>query len=77
MALYFARWVKSNRVDMKNEQKIANQLMDMKIGAVASFFDGLLTNDAVLSEAYEEAVFVSDAVGGYVRCGNGLGSLPA
>lgn len=75
VALYFARWIKSNRTDLKNEQKIANQLMDMKIGAVASFFDGLLTNDAVLSETYEEAVFVSGSMGGYVRCGKGLDGL--
>lgn len=75
VALYFARWIKSNRSDLKNEQKIANQLMDMKIGAIASFFDGLLTNDAVLSETFEEAVFVSGSLGGYIRCGKGLSGL--
>lgn len=72
VALYFARWIKANRTDMTNEQKIANQLMDMKIGAIATFFDGLLTSDAVLSDTYEEAVFVSGSLGGYIRCGKGL-----
>jgi len=75
VALYFARWIKSNRTDLKNEKRIANQLMDMKIGAIASFFDGLLTNDSVLSETYEEAVFVSGSLGGYIRCGRGLTGL--
>jgi hypothetical protein len=72
VALFFARWVKTGRMDITNSDKLINQILDMKIAAMATFYDGLLTREPKMAEMYEEAVFVAAGVGGYVGCGKGL-----
>ncbi|PXA77579.1 hypothetical protein DMC25_23160 [Caulobacter sp. D4A] len=69
VALYFARWVKTGKTDITNPSRLTNQLLDFKIAAVATFFDGLLTKEPALAELFGEAVVVAGAMGGYVRCG--------
>lgn len=72
VALFFARWVKTGRMDITNEDRLINQILDMKIAAMATFYDGLLTREPRMGEIYEEAVFVAAGLGGYVRCGKSL-----
>jgi len=71
VALFFARWVKTGRMDITNQDRLINQILDMKIAAVATFYDGLLSRETKMMEMFEEAVFVSAGLGGYVRCGKG------
>lgn len=69
VAMFFARWVKTGRNDISNPNRLLNQIFDMKITAMATFFDGLLTREPDMAEMYEEASFVSAALGGYTNCG--------
>jgi hypothetical protein len=69
VVLFFARWVQTGKTDITNPDRLTNQLLDFKIAAVATFFDGLLTKDAALTELFDDAVLVVGAMGGYVRCG--------
>lgn len=70
VAIFFARWVKTGRSDISNPAKLVNQILDMKIIAMATFFDGLLTRETKMLEMYDEATLVSAGLGGYVRCGS-------
>ena len=75
VAVFFARWVKTGRSDISNPDRLINQILDMKIIAMATFFDGLLTRETKMGEMYDEATFVSAGLGGYVRCGSTM-ALP-
>lgn len=69
IALYFTRWITSRTPDKTNINKIINHLLDMKIAAMATFFEGLMTRDAQMKDLHAEAVKAVTALGGCVNCG--------
>jgi hypothetical protein len=57
----------------KNDRKVLAHLMDIKIAAQGTYFDDFLTNESGLKSAYEVAMSLIRALGGYTRCGRSHG----
>jgi hypothetical protein len=52
-----------------NDRNVLAHLMDIKIAAQATFFDGFKTNEEGLEKAYEVAMSLIRALGGFTNCG--------
>ena len=51
--LHFLDWIKHGSSKTKKPEKFRNDLVDISIGAIATFFDGLYTEDNRLREFYD------------------------
>lgn len=56
---------------ISNPGKQLNQVNDLKIAALASYFDGLKTAEIELQDTYRIGCGLVRALGGYTRCGRG------
>lgn len=54
-----------------NDKRVLNQLMDLKIAAQATYFDGFMTNEKDLDRIYQIGLGIVRALGGYSDCGRG------
>jgi hypothetical protein len=71
VALYI-RLRNSPGTAVSSDKKVLNHLMDVKIAAQATYFDGFMTHEADLHDTYRIAVSLISALGGYTHCGKGL-----
>ena len=69
VALYIRLRNKSG-TDVSNGKKVLNHLMDIKIAAQATYFDGFMTHETDLYDTYQIAVTLIAGLGGYTHCGN-------
>lgn len=69
VVMYFTRWMKNGQAQIENADKLVNQIMDLQIAALASFFDGLKTREKKLIDIFEEGRSFVSQIGGYVECG--------
>lgn len=67
---FYVNWRNNPKSYPSNDRKVLNHLMDIKIAAQASYFDDLLTNDAMLIPTFRIGMGLITALGGYARCGN-------
>ncbi|CCW19183.1 hypothetical protein EBBID32_35490 [Sphingobium indicum BiD32] len=67
---FYINWRNNPKNYPSNDQKVLNHFMDIKIAAQATYFDGFLTNDALIEPVYRIAMGMITALGGYTRCGN-------
>jgi len=54
-----------------SDKRVLNQLMDLKIAAQATYFDGFMTNEPDLDIIYQIGLGIVRALGGYSNCGRG------
>lgn len=54
-----------------SDKRVLNQLMDIKIAAQATYFDGFMTNEPDLDIIYQIGLGIVRALGGYSDCGRG------
>ena len=66
---FYLTWRDAPRTYPSNPGKVLNHFMDLKIGAQATYFDDLLTNDALLRTAFQVCMGLITALGGYRHCG--------
>ncbi|MBB5700033.1 hypothetical protein [Sphingomonas yantingensis] len=55
------------------DRKVLAHLMDVKIAAQGTYFDDFLTHEDGLKQAYEVAMSLIRALGGFTRCGRPTG----
>lgn len=67
---FYINWRNNPKNYPRNDQKVLNHFMDIKIAAQASYFDDFLTNDAMIEPVYRIGMGMITALGGYTRCGN-------
>ena len=56
---------------LSNPERQLNQLVDLKIAGIASYFDGLKTNEPDLQATFGVGQSLIRALGGYTFCGRG------
>lgn len=61
----------SSSMTPTNDKRVLNQLMDLKIAAQATYFDGFMTNENDLTKIYQIGLGIVRALGGYTHCGRG------
>ncbi len=66
MTLLFSHWVHEGRPMEKKPEKIVNDIVDVNVAAMATFFDGILSNDARVLSLHSEARYVLSQIGAYL-----------
>lgn len=66
VTLLFSHWVAEGRQMAKKPEKIVNDIVDVNVAAMATFFDGVLSNDARVSHLHAEARYVLSQIGAYL-----------
>ena len=66
VTLLFSHWVAEGRQMATKPEKIVNDIVDVNVAAMATFFDGVLSNDARVSSLHSEARYVLSQVGAYL-----------
>ena len=66
VTLLFSHWVAEGQQMAKKPEKIVNDIVDVNVAAMATFFDGVLSNDARVSSIHSEARYVLSQIGGYL-----------
>lgn len=66
VTLLFSHWVAEGRQMAKKPEKIVNDIVDVNVAAMATFFDGVLSNDARVSSIHSEARYVLSQIGAYL-----------
>jgi hypothetical protein len=69
LVVYFMHWVKDGEPDRSKLKAAVNQIVDLQIAAIATFYDGLLTREKRLAAHFEELQGLIEILGGQVRCG--------
>ncbi len=64
--LLFSQWVQEGKPMAKKPEKIVNDIVDVNVAAMATFFDGVLSNDARVLALHSEARYVISQIGGYL-----------
>ncbi len=72
VVLFLTRWIRQGESKEIKQERLINHVMDLKTAAVATFFDGLKTEDEMPRDVHLEAKHVLGAIGAYVNCGKGL-----
>jgi hypothetical protein len=71
VVLFLTRWIRQGESKDIKEERLVNHIMDLKTVAIATFFDGLKTEDVMPRDVHLEAKDVLGAIGAYVNCGRG------
>ncbi|MEO9469202.1 hypothetical protein [Parasphingorhabdus sp.] len=66
VTLLFSHWVSEGKQMAKKPEKIVNDIVDVNIAAMATFFDGVLSNDARVLNLQSEARYVLSQIGAYL-----------
>ena len=66
VTLLFSHWVAEGKQMAKKPEKIVNDIVDVNVAAMATFFDGVLSNDARVSSLHAEARYVLSQIGAYL-----------
>lgn len=69
LVIYFMHWVKDGEPERAKIKEAVNQIVDLQIAALATFYDGLATRETKLKAHFEELQGLIEALGGQVRCG--------
>ncbi|WP_269513371.1 hypothetical protein [Brevundimonas subvibrioides] len=69
LVIYFMHWVKDGEPDRKKIKEAVNQIVDLEIAALATFYDGFLTRETKLARHFDELQGLVEILGGKVRCG--------
>lgn len=57
ITLLYARWVHWGNLPRDNN-KICNHIVDMHLAALSTFFQGIMTDDALLIDVHREARYL-------------------
>ena len=71
VVIFLTRWIRQGESKKIKEERLVNHVMDLKTAAVATFFDGLKTDDEMPRDVHLEVKHILGAVGAYVNCGRG------
>lgn len=66
ITLLFSHWVHEGKQMEKNPEKIVNDIVDVNVAAMATFFDGVLSNDANVLNLHSEARYIISQIGAYL-----------
>ena len=72
MVALYMRLRNTGGTDASSDKQVLNHLMDIKIAAQATYFDGFLTREPDLHDTYQIAITMIAGLGGYTHCGKGL-----
>jgi hypothetical protein len=66
VTLLFSHWVHEGKPMAKKPEKIVNDIIDVNVSAMATFFDGVLSNDARVLSLHSEARYLLSQFGAYL-----------
>lgn len=66
VTLLFSHWVYEGKPMEKKPEKIVNDIVDVNVAAMATFFDGVLSNDERVLSLHSEARYVLSQIGAYL-----------
>ncbi|WP_340588676.1 hypothetical protein [Erythrobacter alti] len=66
VTLLFSHWVAEGKQMEKKPEKIVNDIVDVNVAATATYFDGIMSNDASVSSLHSEARYILSQIGGYL-----------
>lgn len=68
LVIYFMHWVKDGEPQREKPKEAVNQIVDLQIAALATFYDDLATRETKLKDHFEELQALVELLGGKVRC---------